>query len=115
MYLVANTGGPVTSHCQVNDITKFHMDKSLIMPLTIWNCVLLYKQNNYFSEKQLALPRNFFHNRFPGSNFLQPSILTGSKLGFQVTNLLLHGDPTDMRESTSVFQIRTINWSKLDK
>ena len=26
-----------------------------------------------------------------------------------------HGDPTDMRESTSVFQIRTINWSKLDK
>ena len=27
----------------------------------------------------------------------------------------LHGDPTDMRESTSVFQIRTINWSKLDK
>ena len=28
---------------------------------------------------------------------------------------LLHGDPTDMRESTSVFQIRTINWSKLDK
>ena len=27
----------------------------------------------------------------------------------------LHGDPTDMRESTSVFQIRMINWSKLDK
>ena len=26
-----------------------------------------------------------------------------------------HGDPTDMRESTSVFQVRTINWSKLDK
>ena len=26
-----------------------------------------------------------------------------------------HGDPTDMRESTSVFQIRLINWSKLDK
>ena len=26
-----------------------------------------------------------------------------------------HGDPTDMRESTSVFQIRTINWSILDK
>ena len=28
---------------------------------------------------------------------------------------LIHGDSTDMRESTSVFQIRTINWSKLDK
>ena len=27
---------------------------------------------------------------------------------------LFHGDPTDMRESTSVFQIRTINRSKLD-
>ena len=27
----------------------------------------------------------------------------------------VHGDPTDMRESTSVFQIRTINRSKLDK
>ena len=26
-----------------------------------------------------------------------------------------HGDPTDKRESTSVFQIRTINRSKLDK
>ena len=42
------------------------------MPLTIWNCVLSYKQNDYFSEKQLALPRNYFHNRFPGSNFLLP-------------------------------------------
>ena len=28
---------------------------------------------------------------------------------------LSHGDPTDKRESTSVFQIRTINQSKLDK
>ena len=28
----------------------------------------------------------------------------------------MHGDSTDMRESTSVFQKRTINrWSKLDK
>ena len=26
-YLVANTGGPVTGHCQVNDQTKFHMVK----------------------------------------------------------------------------------------
>ena len=27
----------------------------------------------------------------------------------------LHADPTDMRDSTSVFQIRTINWSKLNQ
>ena len=59
------------------------------MPLTIWNCVLSYKQNNYFSEKQLALPRNYFHNRFPGSNVLLPAFLTGGNLGFQVANLLL--------------------------
>ena len=29
--------------------------------------------------------------------------------------MLHHGDPTVMRESTSVFQMRTINRSKLDK
>ena len=45
--------------------------KALIMPLTIWNCVLSYKKN-YFSEKQLVLPRKYFHNR-----------------NFQVANLLL--------------------------
>ena len=28
------------------------------MPLTIWNCVLSYKQKNYFSENQLVLPSN---------------------------------------------------------
>ena len=27
----------------------------------------------------------------------------------------VHGDPTDMRKSTSVFQIRTMNRSNLDK
>ena len=54
------------------------------MPLTIWNFVLSY--NNYVSEKQLTLPRN---NRFPGSNILLPTFLTGGKLGFQVANLLL--------------------------
>ena len=39
--------------------------KALIMPLTIWNCVLSYKQKNYFSENRLVLPRNYFHNRIP--------------------------------------------------
>ena len=57
------------------------------MPFTIWNCVLSYKQNNYFSEKQLALPRNYFHNRFPGSKFLLPTFLTGQS-GFSGGNLL---------------------------
>ena len=32
-----------------------------------------------------------------------------------LSRALFHGDPSDMRESTSVFQIRTINRSKLDK
>ena len=59
------------------------------MPLTIWNCVLSYKQNSNFSERQLALPRNYFYNRFLSSNCLLPIFLTGSKLGFQVANLLL--------------------------
>ena len=63
--------------------------KALIMPLTIWHCVLSYKQNNYISEKQLALPTNYFHNRFQESNFLLPTFLTGGKLCFQVAYLLL--------------------------
>ena len=52
-------------------------------------CVLSYRKNNYFSEKQLALPRNLFQNRFPGSNFLLSTFLTGGKLVVQLTNLLL--------------------------
>ena len=59
------------------------------MHLTIYNCVLSYKQNSYYSEKQLALPRIYFHNSFPGSNLLLPPFLTGGNLGFQVANLLL--------------------------
>ena len=59
------------------------------MPLTMQNCVLSYKQSNYFSEKQLALTRNYFHNRFPGSNVLLPTFLTGGSSGLQVANLLL--------------------------
>ena len=34
--------------------------KALIMPLTIWNCVLSHKKKNYFSENWLVLPRNYF-------------------------------------------------------
>ena len=49
----------------VRSMTKHNSiwSKALIMPLTIWNCVLFYKQQNYFSENGLILPRNYFHNR----------------------------------------------------
>ena len=58
------------------------------MPLTIWNCVLSYKQKNYFSKNLLVLPRNYFRNRIP-KNFLLPTFLAGGKWDFQVANLLL--------------------------
>ena len=58
------------------------------MPLTIWHCVLSYKQN-YFSENWLVLPRNYFITEFPGSNSLLPTFLTGGKWDFQMANLLL--------------------------
>ena len=70
------------------------------MPLTIWNCVLSYKQKSYFCENPLVLPRIsvktglFFQEitlrkEFPGSNSLLPTFLTGGKWDFQVANLLL--------------------------
>ena len=37
----------------------------LIMPLTIWNCVLSYEQENYFSENWLVVSKDYFHNRSP--------------------------------------------------
>ena len=42
-----------------------HWSKALIMPLTIWNCVLSCKKKNYFSENWLVLTRNHFQNRIP--------------------------------------------------
>ena len=59
------------------------------MPLTIWHCVLPYKQKNHFSENRLVLPRITFITELPGSNILLPTFLTGSKRDFQVANLLL--------------------------
>ena len=41
-----------------------------------------------------------------------PNVGTPENIEFSIW---IHGDPTDMRESMSVFQIRTINRSKLDK
>ena len=59
--------------------------KALIMPLTIWNCVLSDKKKNYFSVK-ISL---FFQTEFPGSNFLLLTFLTGGRLDFEVANLPL--------------------------
>ena len=61
------------------------------MPLTIWYCVLSYKQRNYFSENRLILPRNYFHDRIARLQLfvLLPGILTGGKWDFQLANLLL--------------------------
>ena len=59
------------------------------MPLTMWNCVLSYKQRHYFSENWLVLLRNCFHNKISGCNFLLPTFLTCSKSDVQVANLLL--------------------------
>ena len=68
-YLVAIIGGNVTA--QLPPIVRFMTkqnsiwSKALIMPLTIWNRVLSYKQNIYFNENWLILPRNYFHIRIP--------------------------------------------------
>ena len=47
------------------------------MPLTIWNCVLSYKQKSYFSENQLVLYRNYFHNRIPRYQHFATHIFNG--------------------------------------
>ena len=51
--------GPVATLCQIYDQTQ------LIMPLTIWNCVLSYQQKNNFSKNWHALWKNYFYNRIP--------------------------------------------------
>ena len=68
-YLVAIVGGHVTAG--LPPIVRFKTkqnsiwSKVLIMPLTIWNCILSYKHKNFFSENQLAVPKNYFPNRIP--------------------------------------------------
>ena len=59
------------------------------MPLTIWNCVLSYKRKNYFGENGLFFQEITFRTKFPGSNILLPTSLTGGKWDFRVANLLL--------------------------
>ena len=60
-----------------------------MMPLTIWNCVLTYKKNNYFSEIGLFFQEITFRTELAGSNFLLPIFLTGGKWDFEMANLLL--------------------------
>ena len=54
-------------------------------------CFVIYRVGRTIIsvKKQLALLRNYFHNRVQGSNFLLPTFLTGGNLSFQVANLLL--------------------------
>ena len=68
-YLVASFGSHVTA--KLPHIVRFKTKQNsirsmaLIMPLDIWNCVLSYKQKNFLSENQRAVPKNYFHNRIP--------------------------------------------------
>ena len=55
----------LTINCQIKTKHNSIWSKALIMPLTLWNCVLSYKHKIFFSENQLAVPKNFFHNRIP--------------------------------------------------
>ena len=64
-YLVAIIGGPVTVWLPTMTKQNSIWSKALIMPLTRWNCVLSYKQKNFFSESQLVVPKKYFHNRIP--------------------------------------------------
>ena len=59
------------------------------MPLTIWNCVMSYKQNNFFSDISLLFQKITSITVFPSSNFLLPTFLTGGKWAFYVANVLL--------------------------
>ena len=53
--------------------------KALIMPLTIWNCVLSYKHKIFSVKISLLFQKITPITEFPGSNFLLPTCLTGGK------------------------------------
>ena len=59
------------------------------MPLTIWNCVCLLNRRIISVKISLFCQEIIFITEFPCSNFLLPTILTGSKWDFQGANLLL--------------------------
>ena len=52
------------------------------MPLTIWNCVCLTKGRVSSVKIGLFFQEITFITEFPGSNFLLPTFLAGSKIGF---------------------------------
>ena len=62
-YPVANIGGHAIAELPafVRFMTKHNSiwSKALIMPFTIWNCVLSHQQKNNFSENGHVLPRNY--------------------------------------------------------
>ena len=68
-YLVAVIGGHVAALLPpiVRFMTKQNSiwSKALIMPLTIWDCVLSYKQKYCFSGNRLVLQRITFKTEFP--------------------------------------------------
>ena len=82
-YPVANIGGCVTAWLPpiVNFMTKQNSiwSKALIMPLTIWNCVLSINIRIISVKIGLFFQEITFRTEFPGSNFLLPTFLTGGK------------------------------------
>ena len=91
-YLVATIGGHVTARLPpiVRFMTKQNSiwSKALIMPLTIWNCVLSYKWR-IIAVKISLFCQEIIHNRISRYHFLLPTFLTGSKCDFQGATLLL--------------------------
>ena len=55
----------VTTHCKINDRTKFHMVKSIDNAFDHMELCFAYKQKNLISENWLVLPRNISHSRIP--------------------------------------------------
>ena len=52
------------------------------MPLTIWNRISSYKQQNYFSENGLILQEITFITELSGSNFLLTQVFNTWQMGF---------------------------------
>ena len=52
------------------------------MPLIIWNCVLSFKQQNYFRENGFILPRNYFHNRIARLQLFATQVFSKWQMGF---------------------------------
>ena len=64
---------PVAILCQIYDQTQFHMVKfkALIMPLTIWNCLI----SRVVISVKIGLSRNYFHMFIMSHSGIIPSQL----------------------------------------